>query len=116
MLAAGSSLAVTIMLVVPMTTVCVRAEAPSRAVDHSDHASTEAREVTYEEAHDLLTAFLKYKECTSSRLTWAACPAVHALGRAKKESTLGTSSIMPWTEERATSGVASSAGELRGGN
>ncbi len=35
------------------------AEAPSRAVDHSDHTSTEAREVTYEEAHDLLTAFLK---------------------------------------------------------
>jgi hypothetical protein len=59
MLAAGSSLAVTIMLLAPMTTICVRAEAPSRAVDHSDHSSAEAREVTYAEAHDLLTAFLK---------------------------------------------------------
>jgi hypothetical protein len=59
MLAVGSSLAVTIMLLVSMTTICVRAQAPSRAVDHSDHASTEAREITYEEAHDLLTTFLK---------------------------------------------------------
>jgi hypothetical protein len=59
MLGVGSSLAVTIMLSVSMTTIYVRAETPSRAVDHSDHASTEAREVTYEEAHDLLTAFLK---------------------------------------------------------
>ncbi len=59
MLAVSSSHAITIMLLVSMTAICIRAEAPGRAVDHSDHASTEARDVTYEEAHDLLTAFLK---------------------------------------------------------
>jgi hypothetical protein len=60
MLTVGSSLAGTTVLLVSGTTFGARAEAASsRAVDQPDHASTEAREVTYEEAHDLLTAFLK---------------------------------------------------------
>jgi hypothetical protein len=36
-----------------------RAEGASRAVEQSKQASTEAREITYKEAHDLLQAFLK---------------------------------------------------------
>jgi hypothetical protein len=52
MLTVGSSLAVTTMLLMPGITFGARTEI-------ADHASTEAREVTYEEAHDLLTAFLK---------------------------------------------------------
>ena len=49
------------MLLVSATTIGARAEAASRTVDQSDHESTEAREVTYVEAHDLLTAFLKVR-------------------------------------------------------
>jgi hypothetical protein len=61
MLTVGSSLAVATMLLVSATTIGARAEAASRAVDQSDHESNEAREITYEEAHDLLTAFLKVR-------------------------------------------------------
>jgi hypothetical protein len=58
MLTVGSSLAVTTVLLV-RDNVRRSRWASSRAVDQPDHASAEAREVTYEEAHDLLTAFLK---------------------------------------------------------
>ena len=90
------------MLLMTAITIGARAEAASRTVYQSDHDhdSTKAREVTYDEAHDLLTAFLKvrplaveksgdlgYKEFYFSWLTWVACPAAHALGRAKREST-----------------------------
>jgi len=59
MLTVDSSIAVTTMLLVSATMIGARAEAASPAADQSEHASSQAREVTYEEAHDLLTAFLK---------------------------------------------------------
>jgi hypothetical protein len=61
MLTVRASLEVATMLLVSATTIGARAEAASRAVDQSDHESNEAREITYEEAHDLLTAFLKVR-------------------------------------------------------
>lgn len=61
MLTVGSLLAVATMLLVSWTMIGARAEAASRAVDQSEHESKEAREITYEEAHDLLTAFLKVR-------------------------------------------------------
>jgi hypothetical protein len=60
MLTVGPSFAVATVLLVSGTTFGARAEAASsRAVYQPEHASTEAREVTYKEAHDLLTSFLK---------------------------------------------------------
>jgi len=61
MLPVGFSLAVATVILVSGITIGARAEAASRKGDQSDHVSTEAREVTYEEAHDLLTTFLKVR-------------------------------------------------------
>jgi hypothetical protein len=47
------------MLLVSAIAIGARAEVATRASDQSGHASTEAREITYKEAHDLLAAFLK---------------------------------------------------------
>lgn len=49
------------MLLVSGTMIGAQAEAASRAVDQSGHESNEAREITYEEAQNLLTAFLKVR-------------------------------------------------------
>jgi len=121
----GSSLAVAAVLLVSATTIGARAAAARRTVAQSDHEPAGAREVTYEEAHDLLTAFLKlrplaveksgdvgYKEFYFFMADMGSLPCRPALDRAKKEFTLGTSSTMLWTEERATSGMPSCASEL----
>ena len=55
----GSSRPVTAMLLLSAAVTGARAEGASRAVEQSKQASTEAREITYKEAHDLLTASLK---------------------------------------------------------
>jgi hypothetical protein len=55
----GSSHPVTAMLLVLAAVTGARAEGASRAIEQSKQASTEAREITYKEAHDLLATFLK---------------------------------------------------------
>jgi hypothetical protein len=59
MLMLRASIAVTTMLFTSVTVIGARAEAAGRAVDQSGHASAGAREITYQEARDLLTAFLR---------------------------------------------------------
>ena len=61
MLPIGASLAVTTMLLIAATAIGARAEAATRTVEQSDRESVKSPEITYEEAHDLLTKFLKVR-------------------------------------------------------
>lgn len=55
----GSSKPITAVLLVSAAVIGARAEDASQPVDGSKQASTEAREITHSEAHDLLKKFLK---------------------------------------------------------
>lgn len=59
MFTAGSSHPVTAMLLVLAAVTGARAQGAGQAIHQPKQAPTEAREITYKEAHDLLTAFLK---------------------------------------------------------